>query len=239
MPQIKRMLMSAVLLVVVMFLVSGCGDPNPQAPFSTDKQSHPVAWFPAGHVLPAQSDPGSCRECHGDDLSGGISKVSCMGCHENGSPYVLTGCTSCHGNPPSGTVAPDRDGAHGAHNALANVTGICDTCHSGAGSGTQNHDNNIVNVAFLNEYNAKSGAAVWNADGTCSKVSCHGGQTTPAWLSGTTIDVSTQCDSCHAFGTSEYNSYVSGWHWLHVNVDHFPCDRCHDATLLSPGHFQG
>jgi len=177
--------------------------------------------------------------CHGADLNGGAGPA-CSTCHLNGSPLVLTGCTSCHGRPPSGTVSPNRSGAHNAVTghfaAQVTLPDECSTCHNGAGSGTLNHDNGTVDVAFLSAYSAKTGTAVRNADGTCSKVSCHGGQTTPVWLTGS-MDVTTQCTSCHAYGTSEYNSYASGEHDFHVNGEGIGCIICHDTTALALTHF--
>jgi len=238
MSPIKKMIVG-LLLLAGLLLGIGCGtsDPNSTAPFDSDS-GHSVDWLPAGHAQAAQADPAACTECHGSDLSGGISGVSCTPCHLNGSPFVLTDCTSCHGNPPTANAVPNRAGEHAAHNALPNVTKVCNTCHNGAGSGTLNHDNGTVDVMFLSSYNAKSGAATYDAaGGTCSKVSCHGGQTTPSWLAGVTIDVNTQCTSCHAFGTTEFNSFSSGQHDFHVNTEHFPCDRCHDNLKLSVNHF--
>ncbi len=241
MSQIKKIMIAGLLIVFISgsLIIGGCGNstPNSKALFNSDSGTHPSAWIPDGHAAAAAPDGNACTECHGSDLSGGISGVSCISCHVNGSPFILTGCTSCHETPPSGTVAPNRAGAHTAHNVLPNVTNICDTCHQGAGSGTMKHDNGTVDVAFLSIYNAKSGTAVHNADGTCSKVSCHGGQTTPVWLSGTKIDVNTQCELCHAFGTFEYNSYVSGQHDDHVDIEGIPCISCHDSAKLSQNHF--
>ncbi len=239
MSPIKEMIVGLFLLAVLLLSI-GCGtsDPNSAAPFDSNSGQHGANWLPAGHAQVAQADPAACTECHGSDLSGGISKVSCTPCHLNGSPFVLTNCTSCHGNPPTANVVPNRAGAHAAHNVLPNVKNVCNSCHSGAGSGTLNHDNGTVDVVFLNSYNAKSGTATYDAAGsTCSKVSCHGGQTTPGWLAGVTIDVNTQCTSCHAFGTTEFNSFSSGQHDFHVNTEHFPCDRCHDNLNLSVNHF--
>ena len=183
------------------------------------------------------------ESCHGSSLTGvSGSGPACVTatCHQNGSPLIFTGCTSCHGNPPSGTVYPDVKGAHAPHNALSSGGTLCNTCHSGAGTNTQNHFNGVVNVLLLSTYNAKSGSAVRNIDGTCSLVSCHGGQQTPVWLTGT-IDVNTQCTACHVFGTAlatpEFNSFYSGRHVTHVNAYHFPCTRCHDTTKLAVGHF--
>ncbi len=239
-------MMLGVLILAGMMVLSGCGSstPNSQAGFSATSGKHEAGWLPAGHAQAAKADPAACTECHGSDLAGGLSGVSCMPCHLNGSPFVLTNCTSCHGNPPSGTVAPNRAGAHntstGHFTAQVKFPDGCNTCHNGAGSGTLNHDNGIVDVMLLSTYNAKSGTATYDAaSGTCSEVSCHGGQTTPAWLTGT-IDVNTQCTSCHAYGTAEYNSFVSGGpngHDFHVNTEHFLCEYCHNTTTLATGHF--
>jgi predicted CxxxxCH...CXXCH cytochrome family protein len=89
---------------------------------------------------------------------------------------------------------------------------------------------------ILSAYNAESGAAVRNTDGTCSTVSCHGGQTTPLW-SGGTIDVNTQCTACHAAGTNEYNSFNSGEHTVHVITQGIACTSCHDTVKLAVNHF--
>jgi predicted CxxxxCH...CXXCH cytochrome family protein len=159
---------------------------------------------------------------------------------------IPTSCFNCHTSPPSGSTAPNQDGSHkrlmpdglvAGHNALPNVTGACDPCHSGAGIGTPKHNNGTVDVAFKNDYNAKSGPAAYDATGfTCSNVSCHGGQTTPNWLTGT-IDVNTQCTSCHSYGITQYNSYNSGQHWVHTVDEHFACYTCHDTIQLAVNHF--
>lgn len=224
----------SLLLSFVVLVAAGCGTPNDQSAFDPDTNKHVAGWILA-HPPAAQENIDSCKECHGEDLLGGISGVSCSSCHPSGISS-MTGCTSCHGRPPTGGVAPNRRGAHTVHNALPHVTNVCDTCHSNAGTGTQNHFNSIIDVLFLSAYNAKSGAAVRNADGTCSSVSCHGGQMAPAWLTGV-IDVDTQCTSCHAFGSTEYNSYFSGQHDLHANTFQFPCTHCHDTTKLTTSHF--
>jgi predicted CxxxxCH...CXXCH cytochrome family protein len=102
-----------------------------------------------------------------------------------------------------------------------------------------------VDVAFLGTtYNVKSGgSATYNVAGfSCSNISCHGGQTTPNWQSGT-INVNTQCTACHAYGTTQYNSYNSGQHYLHlIDPNNGPqpkliCTNCHDTTKLTTSHF--
>lgn len=208
---------------------------------------HPVEWgtsIDSAHAAYVDTNGNTAcanANCHGTNLEGvDNSGPACTSCHVKGSPITLTGCTSCHANPPSGTVYPDVKGAHTAHNALTNVTSVCDTCHRGAGTNTVNHYNGVVNVLFLSTYNAKSGSAVHNPGGTCSTVSCHGGKQTPAWLTGT-IDVNTQCTLCHVYGTAlatpEYNSFYSGEHDFHVNSEGLSCTECHDTTLLAVNHF--
>jgi predicted CxxxxCH...CXXCH cytochrome family protein len=242
MPSLKKRVIVGLLLIAGMILIAGCGSSkkNDSAPFDADKGQHPENWLTSGHPAAAQADSSVCMECHGDDFSGGISRVACSSCHTNGNPLTVTNCASCHGKPPAGTAAPNRTGAHNTttgHFAPAVVLqDSCNTCHNGAGTGTVNHYNGVVDIQFLSTYSAKSGTAVFNADGTCSKVSCHGGQTTPNWYTGS-INVATQCTSCHAYGTSEYNSFSSGQHDFHVNTMGKACIVCHDTAKLSLNHF--
>jgi predicted CxxxxCH...CXXCH cytochrome family protein len=93
----------------------------------------------------------------------------------------------------------------------------------------------VVDVDFSG-YNAQSGTASYDAgSGTCSKVSCHGGQNTPDWFSGS-INLNTQCNECHSMG-SEYNSFSSGKHKKHVQDKGHPCRECHDTSKLQAVHF--
>ncbi len=75
---------------------------------------HPPGWlyaaerastdFHGGYLRSKHWDLGTCKGCHGDDLKGGSSKRSCLGCHEKG---VLDSCSSCHGSGES--AAPPSD----------------------------------------------------------------------------------------------------------------------------------
>lgn len=141
-----------------------------------------------------------------------------------------TTCDSCHGQPPSGSSFPNTAGAHGVHTSLNEVGTTCDNCHTGAAH------NNWVDLGFPIKWNAKSGIATDNNDGTCSNIICHGGQLTPLWETGF-IDVDTQCRSCHVYGTTQYNSYFSGRHDKHVNEKRLDCSVCHDPSKLRNGHF--
>lgn len=140
-------------------------------------------------------------------------------------------CTACHRQPPNGSAAPNRAGAHAVHSALPGVGTTCAVCHTGAAH------NDWVDLAFPAAYNAKSGTAADNPNGTatCTNISCHGGKTTPDWATGS-INVNSQCTSCHAYGTTQYNSYASG---KHSRSDHSrqACTVCHNTTSLASSHF--
>jgi len=221
---------------------------------------HPVPYNDASHyTVTAAAFPASCSACH--DVSAPTVKPgpACQTCHVSASPLTSLNCTSCHAAPPdsgapAGAAYPNIAGAHATHIALnsAGTPIACDTCHSGLGAGTLNHYNRANNVpgenalrvppgdvALLATYNAKT--VPFSFDNTalsCSNVSCHGGQATPNWQTGT-LNVNTQCTSCHVFGTSlgnpQYNSPYSGRH--NINSSHRTCTNCHNTTTLAPNHF--
>src|SRR5262249_13435662 len=59
-------------------------------------------------------------QCHGTDLSGGSSGVTCRTCPQGGP----TSCTGCHGEPPA-------TGAHAAHVSAGALSSTldCGECH--------------------------------------------------------------------------------------------------------------
>lgn len=222
----------AAMILSLLFLVplmGGCGDGNSSAPTN---QPHPLGaqWqLPDEHAAAAIDNSPPCFGCH--EMSGGQSNApDCRQCHTAGPPnFVLGTCDSCHDAPPDGDTFPNRAGAHAPHNDLNNVTGVCNTCHTGAGTGTLHHYDTSVPalVAILSAYNAKTGPGSFTPDaanpgtGTCSNVSCHGGQQTPDWATGQ-IDVDTDCTKCHVLGaapqTPQYNSPYSGQHAFHLSI---------------------
>ncbi len=199
------------------------------------------------HNVAAQNNVDQCSECHGIDLNGGASSVSCLSCHIS-LPIALlaSGCTSCHGNGPDGAVAPNRSGSHPQHSAVPGVT--CAVCHFGAGTGTTNHANGTTTVLFLNvtSLQARSSIALpYFASGICANVSCHGGIITPVW-GGAAPD----CRSCHAAGSSvnspERNSFFSGRHGDHLAKMNpysnalITCTDCHNISKMTISqHFGG
>ena len=231
-----------IMMLGIMTLLIGCGTPNDQATiFNAETGKHPDGWM-TSHGSSYVMYQNVCHDCHGTMLQGGISAVGCFmnaACHAG-----VTSCGTCHGNPPSGTMYPNIAGGHAAHMSVS-IGLVCADCHTGAGSGTALHMNYVADVALSTAmqttFKAKSGTVAYNAAAaTCSKISCHGGIATPAWTSGT-IDVNSQCTSCHTYGTSaqtpEYNSYYSGRHNKHVNQEGISCTDCHDTTKLATVHF--
>ncbi|TFH30874.1 MAG: CxxxxCH/CxxCH domain-containing protein [Deltaproteobacteria bacterium] len=193
--------------------------------------------------------PAGCATCHAVMGTSPISSAPlCTVCHTAGSPLTLTNCTSCHAQIPDGSVYPNIAGAHLTAHALPGITDVCNVCHNGLGTNTLNHYNRANgrpgesgrvppgDVAFFATYNAKSGAASFNSSAlTCSNVSCHGGQTTPNWRTGT-IDVNTNagCLRCHAFGSGQFNSFNSGEHDEHID-EGVQCRECHNMDRATPG----
>ena len=220
--------------------------------------SHSVPFLATGHTLVTSSNfAADCGPCHNETGTAAKSGPTCTACHQAGSPLTAHSCTSCHSDPPSGAAYPNVAGKHAVHGDLPGVA-ACDSCHDGLGNGTLPHYDRANarpgadalrvppgDVAFLAAYNGKSGSASFNASTrSCANVSCHGGQATPDWqtASANAIDVVNACTSCHVPGTTQYNSYFSGRHEVHLEFfgrSSTTCKRCHDeATVNENGHFQ-
>ncbi|AMV73101.1 CxxxxCH/CxxCH domain-containing protein [Desulfuromonas carbonis] len=243
-------------------LTTGChGSGGPGATHSLSPSwLLPSGTVASSHVQASIAGTPDCSACHAQ--SGGLIQPDCGSCHTATAPNNVSGsCDSCHNTPPdglapAGNARPNRAGGHLAHDALTTATGNCSACHNGAGSDTLSHYDATApaNVAFVATYSAKAGAAAFTPDGanpatgSCTNVSCHGGQTSPDWLTGSLI-VDQDCTSCHEQGTAaqapENNSYYSGRHITHAGTGgradtagYSPtCSACHDATALAVDHF--
>lgn len=195
-----------------------------------------------------------------NDLTGaGLGTCSNVSCHYNQvTPQWGSGtttCVSCHNNG-AGEPWPNI-GAHDRHFAAFGVSGLdptnsalvlswCSICHTGAGSGTSKHaDGNLYDVTIDPTYQDQSGGALsysGGAAGTCSNVSCHGGNVTPAWNNANSINLASDCTTCHRVEATptEYNSASSGMHAITTSVsghNHIndsvnatsPCLDCHNG----------
>ena len=219
--------------------------------------NHAVPFVDPAHFLATPATfAGNCGNCHAiTGASPAAAAPLCTVCHAAGSPLTALNCTSCHAVPPNGgagAVYPNIAGNHTVHLALnsAGTPVSCDTCHNGLGTKTLSHYNranarpglNALRVppgdaTFLATYNAKTGASAFDNSIvlSCGNVSCHGGQATPNWQTGI-LNVNTQCTSCHAPGTAQFNSYNSGRHSLSEHSSR-ACTVCHNTTTLAVNHF--
>jgi predicted CxxxxCH...CXXCH cytochrome family protein len=217
-----------------------------------------------GHMNATQATfTADCGTCHAySGASPHAESPLCVTCHTLANPVVpATGagtCQSCHvgasGLPagPTGAAFPNIAGAHAKHMGLP-TTLTCDTCHAGAGTGTATHYTNAnarvttptgpATVKMDATFNAQTGGpAAFNPTAfTCSASSCHGGQATPNWRTGT-ITSTSQCTLCHATNggttTSQYNDAVGRHAWgTHATAATLDCTICHDMSAgnTNPG----
>jgi predicted CxxxxCH...CXXCH cytochrome family protein len=136
---------------------------------------------------------------------------------------------------------------------------VCEACHVGSvpGDSANTHYSNAnkrlvtpilsgpASVSVDPTFNAQSGAAGFTASAsafTCSNISCHGGQTTPGWQSGSNpVNATTYCIACHkvASTATQYND-ATGRH-NSPGAHNTTCDYCHNMTQAKPGaqdHFK-
>lgn len=127
--------------VALAALFSGCTTHVDNAPkFSETQQAHPATWV-NDHWASFIQSPDQCRTCHGSDLNGGISNVTCFQCHHPNGPSHLTGWANHlqHGRNGAQLAATDTSGfaycskCHGSnYNNPAAAIPSCVSCHSKA-----------------------------------------------------------------------------------------------------------
>lgn len=253
-----------------------------------DQIGHGSGWLlPASAGFHSKNLNNSCAACHGSELKGSGSAPSCMSavpidgltCHASApptsAPAVENQCKSCHGNTtagPDSIQAPNRQLRHGKHLALRDLNSAvsaanCVLCHAGGGSGTANHAKASSNGGYAAASVGLSGSfglagatpSYDPVNKSCAGVSCHGGQSTPSWESGSfDTYASTSCRLCHESGANNaqapYNSYKSGkqstlfagrnLHDFHLQGGASTpaiatCTECHSTARLRPVHFIG
>src|ERR1700693_2361765 len=89
MSPIKRIPIIIIAILGLMMLAAcGTSTSNKNTTFDAEKGTHSADWLPQKHCLAARADLNSCKECHGDNLDGGLAGVNCMQCHL-GSPVSV------------------------------------------------------------------------------------------------------------------------------------------------------
>jgi predicted CxxxxCH...CXXCH cytochrome family protein len=199
---------------------------------------HPAGWY--------LSDAGDHRAFVAANGTATCSLAACHGATLHADPPDATGpscfratwgALACHAGGPGTGGGPTVEGAHNEHLALGTIVGgtnviDCATCHSAPGGPPE--------VSFITPFPYTSqigGPSTFdNTALTCLNVSCHGGQANVDWQTGT-LDVNTQCTSCHEVDVGQFNSPTSGEHDFHVNGEGIGCTACHNTTTLAVAHF--
>ncbi|HIJ87163.1 MAG TPA: hypothetical protein HPP97_05680 [Desulfuromonadales bacterium] len=180
----------------------GCGSKNDTAVFTSD-YGHPQGWN-STHKLSAKADLETCIQCHGENLNGGISQVSCTSCHLGGSAAIHPvqwgnyayarhkGFVAVNGTSSCATIS-----CHGT--LLTGVSGsgpACATaCHIGGQSAKHPANWTVISSNVLQ--NPKGHANYVKANGYTSCAAngaCHGADSNSlrgVFLSGPS------CFSCH------------------------------------------
>jgi predicted CxxxxCH...CXXCH cytochrome family protein len=182
-------------------------------------------FFHGGTLRAKGWDTTGCQGCHGVDLKGGKSGVSCATCHSAG----IDSCSTCHGSngsagPPASLswgLDPATDaglGVHAKHTGGALFGGgfACSECHvtpsavtdeghlfDDAEAKTTDLRAEVVFSAWAKK--GETAASYDSATQTCT-VYCHGaslGGTAPTW----TAAGSLTCGSCHPVPHASPNAY--------------------------------
>jgi len=233
-----------ILLILVNMMVLGCGKANDQAPSVDVSGNHPVNWLIA-HRASFQQNSSQCRECHGTDLKGGITKVDC---------FNQSGLGQCHAGGHAPRIAshqiPFTDGT--VHGPIAKKDlSFCQSCHGTAGGPGSNprfnvpigslvhgcEDCHLPNTAHPTE----RGTSGWNGHSSAGNMGnncilCHGidltGGVGPGCntchtaLSPGTVPAVGTCVSCHS------DPPVTGSHTIHNALPEVvtDCSSCHSSA---------
>jgi predicted CxxxxCH...CXXCH cytochrome family protein len=223
------------VLAIISLVLAGCSSPNNSSPFSDG--SHPSDWLPAGHSAAASSNITVCESCHGSDLSGGISGVSCTSCHIGSTTTIHPAqwdadILTQHGVYAAANTTQSCANAycHGTNlRGVANSGPSCVSCH--LGGPTSPHPANWAVPIALNH------ADYVQSNGTsgCANANCHGSDLSGVAGSGPS------CTSCH-IGTPTSVHPVSWGTGSQILLNHAPyiatngtvsCQNnyCHGADL--------
>jgi hypothetical protein len=183
----------AVLLLLAVFSLAGCGSSNDSSTFNPGSGSHPAGWLPAGHTTKAVADLESCAPCHGADYAGGVSGTSCSSCHMGGNasihPAWGTPVYATHGS----YVKSNSNDTSGCANAACHGTALTGVSGSGP-SCTLCHIGSAVSIHPV-QWNGntslhKTKVGFTNIE-SCKNIVCHGAALEGVYLSGHS------CYICH------------------------------------------
>lgn len=207
------------LLSLSLIVLSGCGDRNSQADLDPASGKHIASWLPAGHTTAAKDHLEACTECHGSDLTGGVSKTACTKCHLESPQAPHPTFWNYTSTKPTawGAYAYAFHGAYAKPKGLAGVKTSCGvaSCHGTdlqgvAGSGpscTSCHKDvmSVHPVEWVSRLTTSPGGiptlepdhGKWFAkteSASCKNAVCHGPEGQGVFLSGY------KCSGCHNSG---------------------------------------
>ena len=280
----------AAMAIFITALLSSCSTVNEDSPlrFIDPSGNHPDGWVET-HRQYAQPDGSPCMDCHGDDLAGGISGVSCstdsfggQSCHASGPAFHPADWVSTHSEfaRPDGTPCFE---CHGV-DLLGGISGV--SCSSDSFNGQSCHGNgpafhptdwldssltgndwhgdaydNFFQINGLECADCHDTATTWPGDGDC--VVCHfsptGARSPGGWAHADTGTAHAAfagspeqavCVVCHdvniSFGNQEscHNCHGVAPHDVEY-LDHdldvpdqsgfdTQCSSCHAITGISP-----
>jgi len=207
-----------------------------------------------------------CTVCHtlGSPLTTGLTVGTCLSCH-SGTSFTTNGPTgsawpNLTGAHPKHMVLGTFTRTTPALPATLTASAYpdCEACHVGSVpyDPAQTHYTNAnkrlatpvtagpASVSVDPTFNSQASVAGYTASATaftCSNISCHGGQVTPGWQTGTNpVNTTTYCIACHktASTATEFNDATG----RHNSSEHRQtCDYCHSMTVSLPGaqnHFK-
>jgi len=181
-----------IISMAVALALAGCGDRNDKAVFGPES-GHLPDWT-AVHKTSAKADLESCVECHGANLDGGISSVSCSMCHLGGSEAIhpIQWGNYAYARHKSYSTAQRSVSCanavcHGADLAgFGDAPNCANKCHIG---GTyKKHPADWTSISSHKNYvnaNPATGST------SCKTSACHGINGKGVFLSGPA------CDQCH------------------------------------------
>lgn len=125
-----------IVLLALLVMLGGCGNPNDQSFFNSETGRHIDGWY-IGHRSAFMVNCTACSDCHGDNLAGGIAGVSCFAGSTNGLTCHAGGFT---GHPMPYASADLHGSAAKGVPACGAGFSYCQICHgvnfSGGTSGT-------------------------------------------------------------------------------------------------------
>ncbi len=186
---------------------------------------HPPEWYADsavhGRALKMGAEPCANGDCHGADLKGGPSGVSCDSCHQEG---WRTDCTFCHADDGSlGLATAFVDHTEHVLGRRTHQPMDCQTCHpKPAALLSAGHILDATPGKTELRFSGLAQGTRFNA-GTCTANYCHGnGRSAGQVRAGT----QTSCNTCHP------RNRLADEHDEHLD-EGVDCDDCHGDVASS------